>query len=1531
MNTPLQDRLEKLSPQQRELVLQKLRSRQTESAPENKITPIPKSHGQPIPLSFAQARLWFLYQQMDEKSAAYNVPLFLHLKGKLDHEALKAALDAVIERHAILRTQFEVFDENSEAVQVILDEVECAMSVIDLQHLPADERLTEARCFAKQEMQKPFDLQRAPLLRLHLLKLADDQHVFALVMHHIITDGWSMAILREELSVLYRAGCQQQPSPLKQLALQYADYAWWQRQWLSGKRLQQQITYWKQQLADAPSLLELPTDYPRQAVMTYNGQSTVFSVDANTTVQLRQLAQQSGCTLFMTLLAAFNVLLARYSGQNDISVGSPIANRHRHEIEPLIGFFVNTLVLRNRLDMQADFGEFLSLVKRTTLEAYAHQDMPFEKLVDELNPVRSLSHNPLFQLMFVMQNMPVKTLDLPDLQVETLDYENTTAQFDLTLAIKETSEGLKTEWEYNTNLFDASSIQRMAGHFGILLKAIVDNPQVPLNRLPLLTQAEIEQQRQWNQTTFVYSKNKTLHGLFEEQVLKTPNNQAVVFEDQALDYQTLNHKANQLAHYLRDQGVIQGELIGISIQRNFEMIIGVLAILKLGAAYVPIDPDYPYKRIDYLLDNAQARILLTQAGLLKHLANNDEIKVVCIDSEQTILENYPGDNLALSVTNTELAYIIYTSGSTGNPKGVIIDHRGAVNTLHTMNRRFNISDTDRIFAIASLSFDLSVYDIFGTLAAGACIVLPQAKTTPAPDYWAQVMREQQVTLWNSAPPLMQLLADYATAQGLHGQSVLPESLRFVWLSGDWIPVKLANQLKTLLPKVQVISLGGATEASIWSICYPIDEVPEHWSSIPYGHPLDNQTFHVLNEVLEPCPIGITGSLYIGGIGLAKGYWRSPEKTNRSFIKHPRTGELLYHTGDMGCYMVDGNIEFQGREDFQVKVRGFRIELGEIETVLRALPSVKESIVTVWENIPGNQQLVAYLTIKEKYTLVSANEIKQYLREHLPEYMIPAHFITLESLPVTVNGKLDRDALPTPKCTGHLTTKEIVAPRTTLELELLRIWETVLKVHPIGVNDNFFELGGHSLLAANLISRIEREMGRKIPITLLFQESTITQQAAFLQKSDPASNWSTLVPLKPNGSKPPFFCVHPGGGTVIWYRHLAHCFSQEQPFYGLESQGLEEGQEPFEQVEQMATHYIQVIQTVQPEGPYLIGGWCFGGAVAFEMAQQLRTQGQEVAFLGMIDTPVTFELLDEHKNDVSFFVRLLKRNVPHLPDYQKQIQHFDEEEQLKQLIEQTKLVEQLPADFELQQAKRMMNVFRGHLIAASTYQPQLYPGKTTFLQASEGDAAQGDETLGWHFVTKHNMELYWMPGNHISMVMEPNVQQLAEKLEQCFAQAIMLYKQPKPERFTVNVDKYKLIGTRNHSRKAVAIAALKKGEVIKVFDLTPQPQDYLTVQLDADLHIMDDLLASMNHSCSPSAYIDVTNRQVIATRDLKTGDEITFFYPSTEWVMVQPFECHCGSLNCCQMIKGARNMPTDVMNNYYLSPYIRQQLEAQTKK
>ena len=1317
----------------------------------------PLARNSELPLSFAQARLWFLDQLMP-LNPFYNIPFALRLAGELDILVLQSSLNEIIRRHETLRTSFKTV--NGQPTQLIAESLELKLAAIDLQLLPKLEREQKERELASQLAQQPFDLRVAPLMRVTLLRLAPTEHVLLFVMHHIISDGWSMGVFHRELAVLYDTFVTGKTSPLPELSIQYADFAVWQRTWLELSALKNQLLYWQQQLAEL-AVLQLPTDYPRPAEQSFRGAVEILSLPLNLKQGLVKLSQQHGFTLFMTLLAVFKVLLYRYTGQTDLVVGSPIANRNRSEIEPLIGFFVNTLVLRTQIQGNLHFDELLTRVQEVALGAYAHQDLPFERLVEELQPERHLNTNPLVQVIFALQNAPMEELQLKGLQLSRLELEYKTTRLDMEWHVWEQPQGLQVMVAYATDLFAQETIKRMLGHFQNLLSGVIANPQQQIWELPLLSATQQQQLLvKWNDTVMEYPHHKCTNELFEAQVERTPDAVALVFEDQQLTYHELNVRANQLAHYLQSMGVAPEVLVGLCVERSIEMVVGLLGILKAGGVYVPIDPNYPQERLSFILSDAQVLLLLTQQRLIEKLPEHGAV-VICLDTNWYNIIQKSKNNPVSHVTSDNLAYIIYTSGSTGKPKGVQISHGALVNFLSTMRQKPGMTAKDQVLGLTTFTFDMAGLELFLPISVGACLVIARREVASNGIELLDLLVRSGVTLMQATPATWQLLLE----AGWPSSNQLK-----ILCGGEALPSELAKQLQARSSFLW--HLYGPTETTIWSTTYHIESEE---SLICIGRPIANTQVYILDRYLQPVPIGVPGELHIGGAGLARGYLNRLELTAEKFIPNPfsdQPGTRLYKTGDLAHYLPNGNIQLLGRIDNQVKIRGFRIELGEIEANLSQHPDVRQTVVIAREDVPGDQRLVAYI-VPHQESAPTISDLRSFLRDKLPEYMIPSAIVMLDSLPLTPNGKLDREALPAPERVAAEQQDAFVAPRDILELQLAQIWEKVLNTKPVGVKDNFFDLGGHSLLAVRLIAEIQKQCGQSLPLTTLFQAATIEELTSVLRQQISFPVWFPLVEIQPRGSQRPLFCVHPGGGNVFHYYHLAQSLGSDQPFYGFQALGLDGQQEPHTTVEDTAACYIEAMRAVQPEGPYLLAGWSYGGLVAYEIALQLLARGQRVAFLGLLDTHVTPELdkkgsfEDYYKDDATILVEIFQDVCPFSLEH---IQKLAPSEQLLYIAEHLRQANLFGSDFGLTQVRFFIKVLRSQFLAVQRYVPKPYTGGVTLLRvAPEHSIVSLGPTNGWDALAA-GVDVHIVPGTHVSMMFKPNVQVLAEKLKRCLEQA-----------------------------------------------------------------------------------------------------------------------------------------------------------------
>jgi amino acid adenylation domain-containing protein len=1331
-----------------------------------------------FPTSFTQQSLWFL-NQLEPQSAVYNMPTSIRLNFRVNAEAMAQSLNAMVERHEALRTTFRLLD--GQPVQVIKPTLTITVPVIDLRTHPETERESEAYRLANEAAREPFDLVEGPLIRATLLQLDAGEFVLLVNMHHIISDGWSIGVFLRELSLFYDAFSNRHPAPLTDLPIQYADYAAWQREWLQGEQQEEQMAYWRRQLKDAPAILELPTDHPRPGVPTFSGSMQTFTLSRDLTEALKTMSRQEGVTLYMTLVAAFQSLLYRYSGQEDIVIGSPTAGRTRPETEGLIGAFINTLVLRTDLSGNPTFRQLLGHVRKMTLEAQVHADIPFEYIVKELHPERDLNQHPFFQ---VLLSLETSTSTLPEGWTVTFtDIDTGTSKFDLSIIIEDRPDGLAGRFEYRSALFDAGTIQRMIGHWQMLLEGVTAKPEQQISQLPLLTQAERQLMLvEWHTTNTPYHGDSCVHSLFEEQVKRNPDAVALIYNDKRLTYKELNTRANQLAHYLQKLGVGPEVLVGICMDRSVELIVGLLGILKAGGAYLPLDTAYPQERLSFMLEYAQSRILLTQQVLADALSAHN-INVICLDTEWEKIAQERVENPVSKATSDNLAYVMYTSGSTGKPKGVEILHRN-INRLVFGANYATLDEAQTILHMAPISFDASTFEVWGALLHGArCVLVPERIPTPK-SIGAIVRKHKVTTAWITAS-LFNAIIDEAP-EALSG-------IQQLLTGGEALSVAHVRRALSLLPSTQLINGYGPHETTTFACCYTIPrQIPEDAGSIPIGRPIGNTQLYILDRYNNPVPSGVPGELHIGGAGVARGYLHRPELTNEKFVADPfsdEQGARLYKTGDLVRYRQDGVIEFLGRLDQQVKIRGFRIELGEIEAILGQHPGVRDAAVIAHQNERAEKRLVAYIVSQRKQKL-TISELRRYLDEQLPEYMIPSDFLFLDAIPLTPNGKLDTRSLPAPEPARRTGEETYVAPTEMAHYQLIEIWEELLDARPIGIRDNFFYLGGHSLLAARLIDKIEQVFKKQVPLSTLFTGPTIEQLADALKRPEDTDSRSPVINVQGGGDKVPFFYL-PGdwnSGAFYCYK-LAHDLGSDQPFYVLERYRFDGLKIP-PTFEEIAAEHIKTIRAIQPEGPYLLGGFCNGGLEAYEIARQLVAAGQIVDLLIMFDpaTPYPHTLVRKVISRFSSLLRLGEDKqlnifllLRHMRKYLRHKYRYMRDTHYRRMLqgaEQFGTVEkfELGRDmyamgFELPRAKAFIPSAEAlrddwpsvYLWVASGYKPGNYPGKITFFWSGEEFASREE----WYKQGEAKDEIHIIPGTHMTCRTD-NVHILAEHLSECIS-------------------------------------------------------------------------------------------------------------------------------------------------------------------
>jgi aspartate racemase len=1222
--TNIDDRLKNLSPAQAALLQKRLLERQAAKLSADAIPRRQTSN--PHPLSYAQELLWLL-DQLTPGSIAYNSPDAVRLRGRFDSGALQRALDRLVARNEILRTVYRTV--NGEPAQVVLDAAPVPLETVDLANLDPDKQEPELQRLLKERSEQPFDLHDGPVFRAMLVRLGEEDHVLLTVIHHIATDGWSKGVTWRELSSLYIlerdagkadvGGVDALPDP----PIQYTDFAAWQRERLSEARLEAQLSYWRDQLSGAPAVLELPTDRPRPAVQTYAGDHQNLLIDRRVLEGLNELARQEGATLFMVLLAAFDTLLARYSGRDDIVVGTPIAGRNRVETESMIGYFMNTLALRTSLEGDPTFRDLVRRVKEVTLDAFAHQEVPFEKVVIEIRPERDLSFSPVFQVMMVLQNQKRGALKFADFETEVIGHERAWSKFDLTLGMGERPEGLNTSWEYSTDLFDDVTITRMMGHFAALLVGIVEDPDRPVSALPILPEPErADLLARGTAVGDLVATATTLHGLVSAQAARTPNVVAVIDGARSLTYRELDERSSQLARYLQTIAPTRGALIGVFLDRSVELAVGLLGVLKSGAACVPLDTAYPPDRLALMLNDARCPIVVTAETLLGKLPPVPA-RAVAVDGDWPHIARQASDVEGAGIDPDSMAYAVYTSGSTGLPKGVELTHRGLVNHTLAVRNLFGITADDRVLQFASISFDISIEELFPAWSRGATVVMRPSDLPIAGPEFLRYLHDQAITVLDLPTAFWHEWVNDLDAQG----AAVPATLRALVVGGEKASAAVhATWLRLGGGDVRWFNTYGPTEASVIVTCHEADA--RAVDDVPLGRPLPNTRLLVLDGRRHLVPIGVPGELYIGGVGVAAGYRGQPELSAESFLADPFPPPLLpegsppwpgrlYRTGDLVRWRADGSLEFVGRADNQVKIRGFRIEPGEVESALCQHPGVNEALVVAANDHVGATRLVAYVICGEEPHPTS-RDLRAFLAQRLPGYMVPSAFLALPTFPKTPNGKVDRDALPIPE-PALPETGTYVAPRTPVEARVAELWGDLLGTsEPIGVHDDFFALGGHSLLAVRLFAVLEREFGCRLPLATIFQGATIEDLAVELGADKPhADGWKSMILLKEGapGRRPLFLA--PSLNGVAMGRDLVKYLDPTQPVYALQNKGLD-GSYPHRTIPEMAEWFLDEMRQIQPQGPYMLGGFCFGGAVALEMAAQLARQGEEISLLALFE-------------------------------------------------------------------------------------------------------------------------------------------------------------------------------------------------------------------------------------------------------------------------------------------------------------------------
>jgi amino acid adenylation domain-containing protein len=1311
-----------------------------------------RAPGAKIPLTFAQQQVW-LHAQLAPHLPVYNEPFTVHRKGPLDVGALERSFTEIIRCHEAWRTTFATVD--GEPVQVVHPPFEIKLPLVDLRTLPQSERVAAALQLATEDARQVFNLAKLPLLRAHLVRLADDEYRLFVNCHHLIFDGVAgYQVFLPELVSLYKVYASSGASPLAELPFQYGDYAVWQRESLHPAAVQPRVEYWKRQLGGDLPVLQLPTDRPRPAAETFHGAMQRFTLSSELTDGLRALSRQQGATLFMTVLAALDTLLYRYSGQEDILVGSITAGRNDPGTEKLLGFFLNTMVLRADLSGDPTFSQLLDRVRTTTVEALSNGNVPLDRVLRELHPQRDLSRNPLFRVLLSLE--PTRAEIEPGWDLTPIDVETGTTKFDLCLVLDDRNDGLSGRMIYSTDLFDAATIATMVECWRTLLERVVTNPGQHISQVAILP--EVERRKllvEFNQTQKSYPLT-FVHQRFEVEAEKNPDAIAVKCGGAALTYHDLDQRANKLAHYLRSIGVGPETPVALCLERSVEMMVGILGVLKAGGAYVPLDPSYPRERLGFMLNDCGASVLLTEAHLPPIAQSSRQICVIRLDADWPEIDLRSAQSPEASIAPENLAYVIYTSGSTGGPKGVLVTQRNLVQSTSARLDYYDGAGKDFLL-LSSFAFDSSVATIFHALCSGGTLVLPPAEFNWEARQISELISKNQITNILCIPAVYHELLQSTNFGRL-------SSLRAVVLAGESCPRPLIDMHFKALPRVQLFNEYGPTEATVWSTVYRCQAGNAH-EAVPIGRAITNTRLYVLDRNLQPVPSGVPGELCIAGDGVARGYLNRAELTQQKFITDRCTANpdsRIYRTGDLVRYLPDANLQYLGRTDEQVKIRGMRIELGEIETALSAHPDVKAAAVTV----EGDESLVAHVVSGEQLA-TSGAELGAFVKTRLPRYMVPAVFRFVSALPRLPNGKVDRHALSAAAETPAIAAVSgPVAPRDSFEARLLLIWKEVLGTESSDVTQNFFQLGGHSLLAAKLLDRIEKEFDQSLTLAFVFQAPTIELMAEWLRSPDQSLRARAVVEIQPKGSLPPLFWVR----ATPRIRFIAEKLGLDQPLLGLDIPYADAIKLPTPyRIEDIASFLVRATREVQPHGPYALAGLCVNAVIAYEMARQLTLEGEEVAPLIMLDG----HNQAYYKNPLrdgryTGRIKYHLANIIHSDVRQGSAYILNRFEEARRKLERT--LWQFSSDHGSNgKASTMHNADPVVHPAFHRYEPKSYSGGMVMLQSSDWpEGAYFDFALGWKDLVQGRIDFHRIPGNHPSMFTEPNVNIVAQQLKDCVA-------------------------------------------------------------------------------------------------------------------------------------------------------------------
>ena len=1340
------------------------------------------------PLSHGQKALWFLYLSAPD-SPAYNVSFSARILSGLDTAALRLAFQQLVDRHGALRATFRMQD--GVPVQDIAGEREILFRQTDCAVCSE----AELRRRVESAYREPFDLMNGPMLRADLFAVGPDEHVLLVTVHHIAYDAWSMWLNLDELGQLYAANVAGAGSPLPPLRHTYRDYIARNEEMLAGERGQRLWEFWREALAGEPTRLDLPLDKPRPLVQTYNGKSYRFALGAERSRHARRLAQATGVTPFVLLLALFQVLLHRYSGQDEIVIGSPTTGRGDAEFGGVAGYFVNPVVLRGNLGDNPTFTAFVKRIAQTAVNALEHQDFPFPLLVERLQPPRDPAYAPLFQVSFVYQKPQKSTTSIDwlgwsseagrrvtwgGMEIEFFDQSQQEGQFDLELEVLDTGEELIGAFKYNTDLFERSSVVRMAQSFEALLDGVIADPVSPVRHLPLLDADEIRTlKRLAPSVPSDPARENCLHRIFELQAQARPSAIAVTDGDISLCYGELNARANRLAHYLVRHGVEPETRVAICLPRSWRMLVAMLAVVKAGCAYVPIAPEAPVERNAFIIGDSGAGLLITAGDAATGLAN------VCpglidMDEEVEAIDSCPDGDPQMPVAIDHLLYVIYTSGSTGKPKGALVTHFNVSRLFTSTDRWFGFGGDDVWAMFHSFAFDFSVWEIWGALLYGGRLVIVPYLVSRAPEEFVELLDRERVSVLNQTPSAFRQMMEAETRRPLRANT----ALRYVIFGGEALDPKMLEAWYERHDEdhPRLVNMYGITETTVHVTYRPLSRRDVEVGRNVIGEPIPDLQLHILDAALEPVPVGVTGEMFVAGDGLCRGYLdRAALTAERFIVRDLGDGRSvrLYRTGDLARRLGDGDIEYLGRADDQVKIRGFRIELGEIEAAMNAHADVASSVAVVWQQ-DNDKRLVAYV-VPESGTAPSAHALREFLLARLPDYMVPSAFVAIEKIPLNANGKVDRRALPAPQLDRSASTVVFVPPRDPVEQAIVRHWEAVLKLHPVSVRDNFFEIGGHSLLAVNLIARLEQEFGQRLPLATMFRRPTVEQLAQLLREQAPPASNPLIVPVQPNGDERAFFCVAGGGGSVLYYYPLAMHMGQERPFLGLQAVGLDGDCDPLSSVEALASAQLEAIRAVQQQGPYLLGGHCFGGSVAFEIAQRLRREGEEVALLVLIDVPARYiessniSAMRDLAGWIAKLAALIEQSSGVVLDISEdELRGLEDGAQLQILNARMQAIGAMPPGADVSSVRGLLNVFIANsqarytptsvlpvpiaLFRAGDHHPDY-----DFSVADDPGATLATSTMGWQPFASGAVDVEVVPGNHITMLSAENAPVLAASI------------------------------------------------------------------------------------------------------------------------------------------------------------------------